>query len=355
MARGNLRSRFAQALGAVALLGAGYGLGQMGGTPLAAQQGNRPPAVVTAPAPAQPAAPPKDQRVVAYVHGKTALTREELGEYLIQRYGRDRIELFVNTRIIEMACAAKGIDATPHEVEAQILDDCKVVGISLQDFDKHVLKKYGKTMYEWKEDVIRPRIMLAKLCRDRIQVNDEDLKKTFENRYGKKVKAKVIIWPKGRERDAQRVYGEISKDDLAFNRVARAQPDPTLAPREGLVEPISRWSITGDNTIEDEAFKLQEGEVSRLIDTPVGTVVVKCLGFVEPRKDVNFEQVKPELIKEAIDKKITVEVPKLCEQLKAQAAPVYILQPANVKTADQDRQAQQLIKETEGAGPTTRQ
>ena len=40
----------------------------------------------------------------------------------------------------------------------------------------------------------------------------------------------------------------------------------------------------------------------------MGTVVIKCIGHVEARKDVSFEQVKPELLKEALDKKVTVEV-----------------------------------------------
>ena len=343
MTAGNRRGRVARVLGATALVGLGYWFGTTGRTPLAAQ-----PAASKAPAPLPAASQPtpaKDQRIVAYIYGNTPLTREEFGDYLISRYGADRIELFVNTRIIEHACALKGIEVTKIEVDAQMLDDCKLLGISMNDFQTQVLKRYGKTMYEWKEDIIRPRILLSKLCRDRIQVSDEDLKKTYENRYGKKVKAKIIIWPKGQEHVALRLYDEIRKDDAGFDRVARQQVDAALASRAGLVEPISRWSVTGDNTVEDEAFKLQTGDVSRLIDTPVGTVVIKCLGFVEPRTDVNFEKVKPELLKEAVDKKISVEAPKLCEALKVEAAPVYVLKPARPKATDQDREVEKEVPE----------
>jgi hypothetical protein len=351
MAASIRQGRVISGLTAVALVGIGFWLGQAAEKPLAAQT-----------APAKSAAPAKlpqtatataqplenDKRVVAYIYGNIPLTREDLGEYLIQRYGRDRIQLFVNKRIIEHACAQRGIDATPAEVQAQIVDDCKILTISSDDFKTQVLRRYGKTMYEWEEDVIRPRLMLAKLCREKIQVDEADLKKMFENRYGKKVKAKIIIWPKSKdqstERQAMKVYDEIRKDDAEFNRAARMQSDGALASREGMVEPIARWSMTGDNTVEDEAFKLQPSEVSKLIGTPVGTVVIKCIGFVEPRTDVDFEKVKPELIKEVVDKKQSLEIPKLMELLQTEAAPVYVLKPARPDPVADEAAAEKEVK-----------
>jgi PPIC-type PPIASE domain len=353
MAASIRRGRLIGGVTAVALLGTGYWLGQAAEKPLAAQT---PQAKSTAPAQlpaaAASAASPleNDKRVVAYIYGNIPLTREALGEYLIQRYGRDRIQLFVNKRIIEHACAQRGIDATPAEVDAQIADDCKILTISSDDFKTQVLRRYGKTMYEWREDVVRPRLMLAKLCREKIQVDEADLKKMFENRYGKKVRAKIIIWPKNKdgssERQAMKVYDEIRKDDAAFDRAARVQPDGALASREGLVEPIARWSMTGDNTVEDEAFKLQPGEVSKLIATPVGTVVIKCLGFVEPQTNVDFENVKPELVKEVVDKKLSLEIPKLMGLLQKEAAPVYVLQPARPDIAAAEEAAKNTLEQT---------
>jgi hypothetical protein len=355
MAASIRQGRAISGLTAVALVGMGYWLGQAAEKPLAAQTAPvKSPAPAKLPQTATATAQPleNDKRVVAYIYGNIPLTREDLGEYLIQRYGRDRIELFVNKRIIEHACAQRGIDATPAEVQAQIADDCKLLTISADEFKSQVLRRYGKTMYEWQEDVIRPRLMLAKLCREKIQVDEADLKKMFENRYGKKVKAKIIIWPKNKdgssERQAMKVYDEIRKDDAAFNRAARAQPDGALASREGMVEPIVRWSMTGDNTVEDEAFKLQPGEVSKLIATPVGTVVIKCIGFVEPQANVDFEKVKPELIKEVVDKKQSLEIPKLMELLKKEAAPVYVLQPAKLDIAAPKEAAESTLEQTAG-------
>src|SRR5947208_738455 len=45
--------------------------------------------------------PPSDysQRVVAYIHGNIPVTREELGDFLIARYGVSKVEPLVNRRI----------------------------------------------------------------------------------------------------------------------------------------------------------------------------------------------------------------------------------------------------------------
>src|SRR4051812_47422543 len=82
------------------------------------------------PAPAQSAAPTADRSdyaraVVAYINENEPITRQELGEYLIARYGTEKIELLVNRRVIEVACRARGIEVTAGEVEAALGDDLK--------------------------------------------------------------------------------------------------------------------------------------------------------------------------------------------------------------------------------------
>src|SRR5262245_37588028 len=73
------------------------------------------------PAPAaatESAAPVPSGRVVAWIHGNIPISREELGEYLIQRYGKEKIKHLINKRIIEQAAREKGIDVTDAEVNA---------------------------------------------------------------------------------------------------------------------------------------------------------------------------------------------------------------------------------------------
>src|SRR5262245_53645919 len=101
------------------------------------------------------------RRIVAYIHGNIPITREDLGEYLIARFGAQRVEYLVNRRIIELACQARGIAVSDAEVDAQMKEDIASFKGTIPDekaFVESVLKRYNKTLYEWREDVIRPKL-----------------------------------------------------------------------------------------------------------------------------------------------------------------------------------------------------
>src|SRR4051812_4830513 len=114
------------------------------------------------------------RRIVAYIYGTIPITREDLGEYLIARYGADKLELLVNRKIIDRVCKEKGVEVTAAEVEATVQEAMKGLGptISRKDFEKQVLAPRHLSFYEWKEDVIRPKLLMTKLCQQRVQVTD---------------------------------------------------------------------------------------------------------------------------------------------------------------------------------------
>lgn len=102
-------------LGEAGLLITGFCIGHSSDTtPLAAQQ-PAPAAVV----PASGAVPVADtaKRVVAYVYGNVPITREEFGDYLISLYADERLDLYVNKRIIEMAAVKMKVDVTPRKLK----------------------------------------------------------------------------------------------------------------------------------------------------------------------------------------------------------------------------------------------
>src|SRR5207249_1798443 len=248
-----------------------------------------------------PAAPTSDysQRVVAYIHGTVPVTREELGEYLIARYGHDRLEMFVNRRIIEIACQKRGIDVTEAEVNAAIDADCAKVGIERTAFINEVLTRKGKSLYEWKEDVIKPGLMLTKLCvkEERVHVSDDDLRQAFDAMYGPKVECRIIIWPRNEEKIAMQMYDKLRKSEEEFDRAARSQAMPDLAAVGGRIRPIAHYSGTHPE-VEKEAYSLKPGEISRLIVTPQGTVCLKCDKIIPADPEAKFEVAKEAMHKE---------------------------------------------------------
>jgi len=154
--------------------------------------------LVAAP-PAQPAAKaaetqevPSDysRRIVARVNGNIEITREELGEWLIARYGAEKLELLVNRKIIEQACREKGITVTEAEVDGALDRDIGRLGVTREIFLKQVLKQYHTTLFEWREDVLKPQLLLTKLSQTRVDATEDDIQKAFEYHYGERWKSR---------------------------------------------------------------------------------------------------------------------------------------------------------------------
>jgi hypothetical protein len=281
-------------------------------------------ATAAVPASAAPV-PEYSKRVVAYI-GNTPITREDLGEYLIARMGVERLNNLVNLRIIERACKKKGIEVTEAEVEAEFKDYLQKLspGLTVTDFEKKMLKPRNKGLYEWKEDIVKPEIMMRKLCRDRVKVTDADLKQAFDAYYGEKVKCRIILWPREEKSIAMQLYTKIRDSEEEFQHYARIQASPGLAANGGAITPIGHHTA-GNDALEKAAFSLKKGEVSQLIEAPEGCVVLKCDEHIPADTSKKMEQEREHLAKEVLDTKIRMEIPNLFKELRDQAHPNIVM------------------------------
>ncbi len=338
------------------LAGTGYWWGRYGtATRATAQTPLENAAQVQQSAPPATAGVPSDysRRVVAYIYGTIPITREELGEYLIARYGRDKLPLLINKRIIEHHCQEKGVSVTAAEVDAALAADVADLGINEKQFVDNVLKQYKKTLYEWKEDVIRPRLLMTKLCRARVTVTPEDIAQAYESHYGEKVDCKVIIWKAAeKNRVMHDIWAKIRSSEEEFERCARSQFEPTLASVGGHIPPVGRHTLTNEK-LEKVVFNLRPNEVSEVVETKEGVVVVKCLARVPADTTVTLETVRTKLEKEVFDKKVQQEIPALFQEIQAVAQPKDLLKAPSAE--DLKASAAELLKETEKltASPTT--
>ena len=321
-----------------------------------------PPKVRAEPAAARPVAnnaTPSDysRRPVAYIYGSIAITREELGEYLIARTGKDRLANLINKRIIEQAARQKGVEVTAAEVNVALAADAAGFQVSQRDFEKQILKRYQKSLYEWKEDVIRPRLMMEKMCRARVVVSREDIVKAYEAYFGEKVDCKLIMWPK-EEKNAvlNKIWPVIRNSEEQFDHYARIQASPSLAAVGGHVKPLGH-NTTGDERLEKTIFNLKPGEVSEVLDHPEGLVVVKCLGRIPRDAKASFEERRPKLEKEVFEKKLQLEIGKLFQELNAQAQPRNFLEPVNItqdveKELNSDPRTRKTVSTAPPASPS---
>ena len=317
------------------------------------------------PPPAEPGQPPPpppvrvpeaDPRVLARIYGTLPVTREDLGEFLMARGGYEKLELLVNRKVVEMEAARRGVTVTPQEIDAALTEVVAALPpgndgkpVTVEVFAKSLLPARKTTLFEYTEDAIKPRLLLQKMCRDRVRVTDDDLRKAFESKFGEKRGAKIILWPKDQFRLAQRQWDECRKGesegerDANFDRIARGQADGNLASRCGEVLPVGRHVDADNPAIEQALFGakpgdpgLQPGEVSHLIETPAGHMCVKCMRIYPPAGNVTPEVARPGLEKEVYERKLAKEIPALFGELKKAANPNLLLKgpPTDRENAD---------------------
>jgi hypothetical protein len=318
-------------LAILAAVGVGaFCLGRHGGPADAAQPGGTG-GVDLMPVSATPGANTTDysRRVIAHIYGNIPVMREELGEYLIARYGKERVEFLVNRKIVEMACKSRNIVVTDTDVEVQLKRDIESFGpnMTLDGFVNQVLKRFNKTLYEWKEDVIRPKLEMTRLVTPLIQVTPDDVRNEFESRYGPKVKCRMIVLQEKHPRP-QEVWEQVRLSEDAFLKAAgdqQIQFIPQLQSSKGEIPPIYRHFP--DANIEKEAFSLEPGQISKLIGMPDHTIVIlRCEQKVAADQSKRLEDERINLNREVFDKKLAMEIPRFFQRMQKDAK-VDILPP----------------------------
>jgi hypothetical protein len=287
------------------------------------------------------------RQVVAYIYESVPITREEFGEYLIARCGvGERLNNMINRCIIEREAKARGIEVTAAEVEADFNETLKGINTKREDFVNTVLRPYHKTLYEWKEDVIKPRLMLVKMCRQRVTATEEDVNTAYEAYYGEKIHCRIIKWRKNEQALAVSVYPKIRDNDKEFDEVARHQFTSELAAKAGDLPPFGHYT-TGNLDMEKAAFALRPGEISPLLETTDGYVVVKCIEHLPPTHAKTIDDARAELTEDIIKRKIDqVEIPRFFKELQQKANPKILLKDGSQQPEDLMRDVRKELTDT---------
>jgi hypothetical protein len=208
-----------------------------------------------------------------------------------------------------------------------------------------ILRQQRKTLYEVKEDALRPQLLMKKLVGNSVRVEEEDLRKGFESYYGERVECQLIMWPRTpRDREiAIKQYEVIRKSNDEFDRAARTQASARLAANGGKIEAFGRYS-TGNEAIEREVFKLRPGEITPLIETPEGYAVFKLWGRLPGDANVKLKDKRASLEKEIVEKKTALQIPVEFQKLREAAAPNILMRPA-LREEELTRQVKKELEE----------
>lgn len=248
--------------------------------------------------------------VAAIVNG-TNVTIRELSEECISRFGKEVLQGEIHRRLLQQALRARNLQVTEQDLQVEIERAAISSGFMKADGTADVeawladiLEQEGATVDLYVRDAVWPSCALKKLVGDSITIVEEDLQKAFEANYGTRVEVLAIVLQD--QRTAQRVWQRVTENptDEFFGQMASEySEEPSSRANFGAVPPIARHG--GRPELEDEAFRLQVGEISGLINVGSTWVILKCLGQTEPVV-TNMEDVRQELTEFIHEQKLRV-------------------------------------------------
>jgi foldase protein PrsA len=246
---------------------------------------------------------------------------DSVADECMQRYGHEVLESFINRTIIDQACRKQGIAITQAEVNEEIVKIAKKFDIDPKNWLQIIQNERHLSPLQYKEDIIWPMLALKRLAGSEVQITEEEMERVFVREYGERVKARMIMCDKLQR--AQDAWALVQKDPASFGKVARERSiEPTSKALDGQIQPIRRFA--GNDNLEKEAFKLEEGAISGIIDvsTPDARryVILLCEGHTTPIvKNMNEPMIREQCKKVLEDEKTQVAVAKVFERLKKEA------------------------------------
>ncbi len=234
-----------------------------------------------------------------------------LAEECIARFGDEIIDGEINRLILSQAVQAAGLQITKEDLNNEVRRAAEAFGFYRPDgnVDIDAWLKYAtgddpSRIDLYMEDEVWPTTALKKLVESKVQITNDDLQKGFEANFGPRVEALVIAL--NDHRTANRVWHMATANPTReyFGELARQySQEPGSQANYGQVPPIQRHG--GRAELENEAFRLKVGEISRVVQVGEYYIILMCVGHTQPVV-TEFEAVKDHLHADILEKKLRI-------------------------------------------------
>lgn len=261
-------------------------------------------------------------QVAALINGKQ-ISIQTLGEACIERHGKDVLEGTINRRLLEQACKKRNITITDADLDREI---ARAASISLppkngspdvEGWLKLVTEQQGISVELYRRDAVWPSVALKKLVGGQIQVTEEDIRKGYEANYGPRVQCLAIVtdnlrraqkvWEMARQRPTKENFGDLAAE-YSIEASSRAL--------RGEVPPIQKHG--GQEALEKEAFSLQPGQLSGIVQVDSRYIILFCLGHTKP-VEVDLATAKNLIREDVQEKKLQVAMAECFQDLQKNA------------------------------------
>jgi parvulin-like peptidyl-prolyl isomerase len=262
--------------------------------------------------------------VAALVDGQPVYLRQ-LAEECLDRHGREVLEGMINRKLIEQACQRAHLTVSQQDLDAEIERAARRMVKPAPDGSPDVkawlelvAKRQGVSVELYRRDTVWPSVALQKLAAGKVEVTEEDLKRSFESNYGPRVRCRVIVL--GDLRHAQRVW-EMARSKPTLENFGELASKYSIEPGSralaGEVPPIRQHG--GQPLLEKEAFALKTGELSGVIQVEDRYVILFCEGRTKPI-DVTPAEVRNQMAEDVREKKQRLAMAEYFEHLQESAA-----------------------------------
>jgi len=259
--------------------------------------------------------------VAAVINGRK-ITIRELAEVCIERHGEEVLEGTINRRLLEQALKRQNISVTDEDLDREIAraaaERLPLKPDGSPDVEKWlhmVTEEQEISLQLYRSDTVWPTVALKKLVGGRVEVTDEDLRKGYEASFGPRVRCLAIVMDDLRR--AQKVWGMARANptkEYFGDLAAQYSADPAGKALRGEVPPIQKYG--GHPELEKEAFSLQPGELSGIVQVGTNTyAILFCEGRTKP-VHVDFAAVRDELYADIHEKKLRIAMADKFQQLQ---------------------------------------
>ncbi|WP_168211071.1 peptidylprolyl isomerase [Mariniblastus fucicola] len=253
--------------------------------------------------------------VAATVNGKPVQLKM-VSEESIVRFGKKMLAVLIRNRLLEQSLQAAGKTLDEEQTRQLIDEEIARVAVErgfvaqgqpqVQPFLEFMTRNDASKVEFYIEDEVWPSIALQELVRDNVEVTEEDIQKSFDANYGPRVEVRAIMFSDHRSASNIWKMATANPTEEFFGQLANQYSiEPMSKNNFGHIPPVQKYS--GRPTLEQEAFSLQPGEISKVIQLGDYWTFLYCRGRTQP-KVTDIEDVREYILRDVRTRKLFVEM-----------------------------------------------
>ncbi|MCA9264637.1 MAG: peptidylprolyl isomerase [Planctomycetales bacterium] len=282
------------------------------------------------PTTARSTAPKSNDTVPVAVVNSEKISRRELANECLRRFGTTILESEVNKYLIRQACRDRQVQITEQEVDAEVERVAAGLRLTVDKFYGVIEDERNIDRQQYRRDIVWPMLALRRLAAGQLEVSQEEIAKAYETEFGPRVQVRMIAVSDVNK--AKQIHVRLSQNPSDFERLAKEHSeDPNSAAASGMIPPVRRY--VGDPVVEKTVFALKPDEVSPIVHVADQYLIFRCDRHI-PATRVSVEEkgrVAEDLKQRISDVKLRDAASQLFQQLQADAKVVNVMNDAELR------------------------